>query len=116
VPLEGVDQPTDQPNGQPQTVTDQPQPGADQPQLVDHMQDQIDYLRRQLEVWQEEARRKDHIIAALTNRIPELEPAKEASLGLRESDLSPSEGQDGAPATPGEAEAHFWWRRFFGLQ
>ncbi len=41
------------------------------------MQEQVDYLRRQLEVWQEEARRKDHIIAALTERIPELEPASE---------------------------------------
>lgn len=41
------------------------------------MQEQVDYLRQQLEVWQEEARRKDHIIAALTDRIPELEAPSE---------------------------------------
>lgn len=40
--------------------------------FVDSLEDQVDYLRRQLEVWQEEARRKDHIIAALTERIPEI--------------------------------------------
>src|SRR5215204_6827112 len=34
-------------------------------------------LRQQLEAWQEESRRKDHIIAALTERIPELEAASE---------------------------------------
>ncbi len=41
------------------------------------MQEQVDYLRQQLEVWQEEARRKDHIIAALTDRIPDLEAPSE---------------------------------------
>jgi hypothetical protein len=45
--------------------------------FVDSLEDQVDYLRRQLEVWQEEARRKDHIIAALTERIPELEASTE---------------------------------------
>lgn len=49
--------------------------------FFDSLEDQVDYLRRQLEVWQEEARRKDHIIAALTERIPELEPAREATPG-----------------------------------
>jgi hypothetical protein len=38
--------------------------------FVDSLEDQVDYLRRQLEVWQEEARRKDHIIVALTERHP----------------------------------------------
>jgi hypothetical protein len=53
---------------------DQHELSGDQSQLVEHMAEQIDYLGRQLEVWQEEARREDHIIAALTERIPELEP------------------------------------------
>src|SRR5918998_647657 len=59
--------------------------------VVDSLEEQVDYLRRQLEVWQEEARRKDHIIAALTERIPELEPAREASTGPRESPQAASE-------------------------
>jgi hypothetical protein len=49
--------------------------------LVESLEDQIGYLRRvietrdkELEARTEELRRKDHIIAALTERIPELEP------------------------------------------
>ena len=106
--VEETDQPRNQPNGQPQPV-------ADESGLVDHMQDQIEYLRRQLEVWQEEARRKDHIIAALTERIPELEPAKEAPPGPRESAVSAAEERGGdAAAAPPEQEQRSWWRRLFG--
>ena len=73
------------------------------------MRDQIDYLRGQLEVWQEEARRKDHIIAALTERIPELEAPPEA----RESPDTASEGADGRePSEP--VSQRSWWRRMFG--
>ncbi len=86
--------------------------------FVDSLEDQVDYLRRQLEVWQEEARRKDHIIAALTERIPELEPAREASAEQRESPQTSSEERgSGTTAHPenGAAEKPSWWRRFFGL-
>ncbi len=72
------------------------------------MQEQVDYLRRQLEVWQEEARRKDHIIAALTERIPELEAAPEP----REATDKASEGVGGG--TPSEPDKSIsWWRRLF---
>jgi hypothetical protein len=64
---------------------------GDQSQLVEHMAEQIDYLRRQLEVWQEEARRKDHIIAALTERIPELEPVDTPP----DARQTPGEGPEG---------------------
>jgi hypothetical protein len=86
--------------------------------FVDSLEDQIDYLRRQLEVWQEEARRKDHIIAALTERIPELEPAREASPEPRESPQPPSEQQVSGTAHPedGGPEKRSWWRRFFGIE
>jgi hypothetical protein len=103
---------TDQPNGQ-------SQPAADESGLVEHMQDQIDYLRRQLEVWQEEARRKDHIIAALTERIPELEPAKEAPPEGRESPETASEERADTqepPTDQGQEKRPSWWRRFFGLE
>jgi hypothetical protein len=56
------------------------------------LREQVDYLRGQLEVWQEEARRKDHIIAALTERIPELEPARESTSEPRESPETATEG------------------------
>src|SRR5215212_5464972 len=105
VMVEETDQPSDQPNGQ-------SQPAADESGLVDHMQDQIDYLRRQLEVWQEEARRKDHIIAALTERIPELEPAREASPEPSGAPVSQSDnGSNSDP--PEQEERRSWWRRLF---
>ena len=51
----------------------------------------IEFLRAELAAWQEEARRKDHIIAALTERIPELEPASEP----QESPVTASENGEG---------------------
>jgi excisionase family DNA binding protein len=66
--------------------------------LTETLQDQVEYLRgvidtrdRELEARTEELRRKDHIIAALTERIPELEPAREAPPEPPESPLSDSE-------------------------
>ena len=44
--------------------------------LLEAKDQTIELLRRELEVWQEEARRKDQIIAALTERITELEPPR----------------------------------------
>jgi hypothetical protein len=73
----------DQPTGQPD---DQPRPAVDQPELVEVLQEQNDYLRRQLGVWQEEARRKDHIIAALAERSPAaIEAPQEAAPEATES-------------------------------
>jgi hypothetical protein len=76
----------------------------------DLMQEQVDYLRSQLEVWQEEARRKDHIIAALTERIPELEAATPEP---REATEKASEGTNGG-ATSEPDQPRSWWRRLFG--
>jgi hypothetical protein len=77
------------------------------------LQDQVDYLRRQLEVWQEEARRKDHIIAALTERIPELEPARETPPEASESPISRAE-EESRGETPPDTGRRSWWRRMFG--
>ena len=101
---------TDQTVGQ---ATDQATGQAAPAELVTSMQDQIDYLRRQLEVWQEEARRKDHIIAALTERIPELEPARESAPEAPESPATPSVDGDEVE-TPPESERRSWWYRLFG--
>jgi hypothetical protein len=77
------------------------------------LREQVDYLRGQLEVWQEEARRKDHIIAALTERIPELEPARESTSEPRESPETATEGAEGVE-TPMKEERRSWRRRMFG--
>jgi hypothetical protein len=78
------------------------------------MENQVEYLRKQLEVWQEEARRKDHIIAALTERIPELEPAKEAPREPREESVTPSE-ESGRKHVPQDdtGDSRPWWKRMF---
>jgi hypothetical protein len=100
----------------------------------------IEFLRSELAAWQEEARRKDHIIAALTERIPELEAP--ASPEPRGSSVPGSEEPYSTHAPPmpdypverpereedtlygtsaQEAEDSLqrrtsWWRRFFGLE
>ena len=63
----------------------------------------------------EELRRKDHIIAALTERIPELEPAREEPREARESPRTVSEEPDKDTTAPDE-EQPSWWKRFFGFQ
>jgi hypothetical protein len=75
---------------------------------VAELRDHNNYLRHQLEVWQEEARRKDHIIAALTERIPELEAPEERS----ESPETSSASAEGVEAP--EEEKRPWWVRLFG--
>jgi excisionase family DNA binding protein len=79
-------------------------------ELVAELRSHNDYLRHQLEVWQEEARRKDHIIAALTERIPELEPASEP----RESPVTATESAGEGEPLDGEGRRS-WWRRFLDL-
>jgi hypothetical protein len=55
--------------------------------LVDSLQNQIEYLRRELEIRNQELRRKDHLLAAAIERIPELEAFEAAS----PRDIAPTE-------------------------
>ena len=63
-------------------------------ELVDALRDEVSWLRQELAVRTAELERKDHIIAALTQRLPELPPPAEP----RKPD------DDGRP----------WWRRILG--
>ncbi len=75
---------------------------------IDSLGLQIESLEHDREEWKEEARRKDHIIMALTQRIPELEAAEEP----RESVVTA--GKDEAKGdVPPEAQKPSWWRRIF---
>ena len=111
-------------------------PGDSSLALLEAKDETIQLLRRELEVWQEEARRKDHIIAALTERIPELEPPRETSPEARESHETAAESPTtsreewplghegetyGTSAQEAEESLHgrrerSWWRAFFGLE
>src|SRR5438270_12115797 len=57
-------------------------------ELIGELRAHNEYLRREAEAWREESRRKDTIIMSLTQRIPELEPAREP----RESPETASQG------------------------
>src|SRR5215208_3654617 len=70
---------------------------------LDSMQEQVSYLKAVVQTRDEELRRKDHIIAALTERIPELEPPREASREARETPRTASEEPSGtSPPLPNE--------------
>jgi hypothetical protein len=67
-------------------------------------------LRRREEEYREESRRKDHLLAAALERIPELEPASEAPEDP-ETAAAAAEGVE----TPIVEEKRSFLRRFFGL-
>src|SRR5215217_7893038 len=76
------------------------------------LKSEIESLKADREVWQEEAKRKDTIIMALTNRIPELEAPSEPTPEATESPLKDSDTQSRGviPPTP---QNRSWWRRIF---
>jgi hypothetical protein len=93
----------------------------DRTALVDVLRSDVEFLREELkrreEVHAEESRRKDTIIAQLTQRIPELEPPSEP----QEAPVTPSEDAAKGTASPEQQEAterprSSWWRQFFGLE
>ena len=92
----------------------------DVPGVVEVLREQNGDLREQIEFLRDELRRKDTIMMAMTQRIPELEPAQErpeapetateASTkgGAREQPFTSEKGPQGG------AENRSWWRRMFG--
>ena len=107
-----------------------PERSGEREDLVEDLRDHIAFLRAELEArnaeirrreeeHREEARRKDTIIAQLTQRIPELEAPSET----QESPRTPSEEPYSThappvPETPVPEAQHkrSWWRAFFGLE
>jgi hypothetical protein len=83
---------------------------------LDSMRDEIGHLRRQLDAWQEEARRKDHIIAGLVERLPpQLEaPATPASRDAPQTTAEDAGGVEDPFAEEPRPERS-WWRRWFGF-
>jgi hypothetical protein len=105
---------------------------------IDGLKSKIDLLERELRDWKEEARRKDHLLAAALERIPAIEaPPDTAHQGPSEPRESPVSGEEGSPygTSPQDAEESLhhipyggetpcrdtdqprvpWWRRWFGL-
>lgn len=91
----------------------------DAPDVVEVLREQNGDLREQIEFLRDELRRKDTIIMAMTQRIPELEPAERSPeapetvteqpgrVGSQTEVEGPQEGE------PQESEPRSWWRRLF---
>ena len=81
---------------------------------IERLDSEVNFLRSELITRNEELRRKDHIIAALTERIPELEAPREPS----ESPVPDSEGvdKDKDPEHQEPSQRRSWWRAFLGLE
>ena len=77
---------------------------ASRNELVTELRNRIQFLETELTDRKEESRRKDHIIAALTQRIPELEPASEA----REYSEKPAEHLDKGTTSTTESRRPQW--------
>jgi hypothetical protein len=85
--------------------------------LIRAMQDQIDTLKLEVADWKEEARRKDHLLAAALERIPAIE---EAPSELRDGHETSSGEQEGGTQPPPGPETRSsrpsFWKRFFGFE
>ncbi len=90
-------------------ATDQLLPEA----LLKRFEDENDFLRRELERLHRKLERKDAILLTLAQRVPELEPAKEAPTEPRNGHETASENAANGEAHPEEERAP-WWRRLFG--
>ncbi len=102
------------------TTGDQPRTTDDQP--TDRTDLLIAELRDRVRSLEEANRENRRIIAALTQRIPEIEAPREASQEPRESPTEATEqpGRVGpqteveGPSEAEPAERVSWWRRMFG--
>jgi hypothetical protein len=85
-----------------------------QPLLVPHLESENEFLRQELERRAEELSEMRRIIAALVQRVPELEPAKqqEPTPKPRESPETVSEAE--GKGEPPEEERRPWWQRWLG--
>jgi hypothetical protein len=80
---------------------------------LDSMQEQISYLKTVIQTRDEEIRRKDHLLAAALERLPELQAPQDTPSEPRESPQTASEEPSGP--RPQEEERRSWWQRLFGL-
>lgn len=81
--------------------------------IIGRLESEVEFLREELRSAHEQARRKDHIIAALTEHIPELEavytPSQKPENGPESASEEPSMGE--APEKQKEPKKRPWWRR-----
>jgi hypothetical protein len=85
---------------------------ASMERLVQVQHDDIEFLRRELETRTEEIRRRDSIIAALTQRLPEIEAPSEPRLTLENTTENETRVERPASSQQVQRGAHKpWWRK-----
>jgi flagellar motility protein MotE (MotC chaperone) len=100
------------------TRTTSEETATSQDALIESLRDQIDHLRRELDVRNDELRRKDHLLAVILERIPELEASAEQR-ELSETATAESGRAQDAGRVDGGREGHeatarrSWFVRFF---
>ena len=100
---------TDDVGGYSDTRTDDGRTRTDGDQLVATLRDEVAFLRRELETRDEEIRRRDHIIAGLVQRIPELSPGAAESPESHESPRDEPQDLGYVYRVP-EAPGRPWWK------
>jgi hypothetical protein len=96
----------------------EPTPEPERPHDRTHERERdelIAQLRSEVEAWREEARRKDHLLAAALERIPAIEAPQESPPDEREPPLTASEKpqRGDAPGDRRQTLTRPWWRRFW---
>jgi hypothetical protein len=94
-------------------------------QLVDELRDRVRHLEGQLDIRAEELREHRRIIAALTSRIPEIEPPREQTASqeppggpesvFEEPERAGRSAAGGAEEGAEQPRRRSWWREFFGF-
>jgi hypothetical protein len=83
-------------------------------EMVEELRDRVRRLEHDLDVRSEEIRRKDHIIAGLVNRVPELSaPASTDEAQGATQDAEPSSDRGEVPDERQTASSRRWWKRIF---
>ncbi|MDQ3833893.1 MAG: hypothetical protein M3315_09715 [Actinomycetota bacterium] len=82
--------------------------------LISAKDETIRILREQLEAERAASAELRRIVAGLVQRVPELEPAREAPPEPRDGPETASEEPGGVGVPPDEEKPVSWWRRLFG--
>jgi excisionase family DNA binding protein len=94
-----------------------PRPDGESDALISAKDETIALLREQLEAERRANEENRRIIAALTSRIPEIEPPRETpseAPGRPESVAGPGPSGSVPPEPEPGGETRPWWRRVFG--
>ena len=87
----------------------------DQTALVEALRDQVGMLKQQLNTEQAASAELRRIIAALTQRIPELEAPRSSEPPQAPAEATEQPGRvESQPSVEGTQEQRSWWRRLLG--